>query len=1433
MADDALKEFEEWEASQLQEPVDDAMAEFEQWESQQLPETGDNELEEFEQWEAEGEPETPRPSIGFQQDLVPEESTIPETIEGVDIPLPTFETMPSETTQAGVSDYIPPEQDLPEFAPARALGLTTGEVTTPPLQEEQIPTREPREATIAGGLLTGLEKSIPFFGAEGQDIEEIERVQPGAVLTGEIAGTAGQVLAGGIGVGAALGKTAVAKSPMLLNTLSRVIPAVVQRGAMSAEEITQGKQDIEGALYNSLVESGGGAAFSMIPEILMPSGVAQVIAQPLADLVYQAGVDAIRSGADKKDVLTKEWFMEQIPQLAMSMGFGIKDAAGGKKFITEQKAMREEIAGVFKPKAKHDVEQPQPIDITQQKIQEQPEVPVEQKAKQEIEREILQEFDDFEKGITTSKEDIKPQKEVDIIEKVDKGEVENQGDIKDFKRDKGFLDQSGSVGGEKQFKPDFKEDPEAVEMQKIFDNQRKQVKEKFQFNKERFVNKVLSRTVDIGAPWKKKLLSNEDGTKVIMRHDLARGASGEAARIYEVKEKEIYNSIPHSHEETFADFLQAKRSVELLNLKGDEFKTPGAEKNIKWLESLKKNNPEAYHNYEIASKKYYKAISEEPLNAYVKEGIMTRKEADALLAEHKNYSPRRLLERLDPEVQGFDPSGRVIKVSSSGIESLKSGTETALVNNPRLLLAQITMRTQSRIFKNRANKELYNFVNKNAKNELGVIQEEPINKKVLIEDALQTSDNLLGLKTHLKNKFDNLVREKRYEIISDIDVLNKKLEMLKEELEVFTDEEAQIEFNHKQINENIKNIEKKIDTFTFRKYNLNKKVEKPLPVRQTNRHFKKLEKLNKRIDLFASKIMEAQKAGETEIEFGKRKFNKVPAGYERITSMKDGKVQSVLMPQEMAQYWVHSDPQMNRSLSAFLNVASGSAVLKPLATGMNPAFAIPNTLRDVMHMWFTQKEYSPILPVAWAQQAKDIITVLPDVIKRKGRLVDYSKEGGSMDLLTQQGQLQKRPWETKSKTREGIEQIQKFMGWVGESSELMTRLALRERAIKNGKTPEEATYTARNYLDFAQGGSWTKAANSAIPYLNAGIQGSRGIVRAFKNNPKMASFKAAQLLSLSAALAFWNREMNEETWEEISDREKVGNFIITTPFSRKDNDGKTRKIYFKIPKDQGQRIFATIGEELVEYSKKGEVNFDKLKQSISDFIPVDITANMPTLSAMWGYIYNKDFWRNEDIWKGAKGVSPRNEYWNETPAGWKFFGKTTGMSPVRSQRAFSKVVPKNPFTYLMGGVVHQMFGELSDDERDKAHQPLIKQIYDVPVLSRFVGETWPANDYTKKIIEEAEKLGIDTTTKTGKQKSINNIKRLVKREKQRVSDTRIENNREFDFLAKATVLDHSNKHELRSKLKQLKTTNEKEWSRIKRRIKTKFPKDYIAILYSK
>ena len=110
----------------------------------------------------------------------------------------------------------------------------------------------------------------------------------------------------------------------------------------------------------------------------------------------------------------------------------------------------------------------------------------------------------------------------------------------------------------------------------------------------------------------------------------------------------------------------------------------------------------------------------------------------------------------------------------------------------------------------------------------------------------------------------------------------------------------------------------------------------------------------------------------------------------------------------------------------------------------------------------------------------------------------------------------------------------------------------------NRKSEQQATYGARNYLDFAQGGDLVKLFDIGMPYLNAGAQATKSMINAARENPGLFLYKMAQIGGISAMIYTAGRAINPEAMEQVSDRDKSNNWIIPLPkiFSYLDKDGQ-------------------------------------------------------------------------------------------------------------------------------------------------------------------------------------------------------------------------------------------------------------------------------------
>jgi len=709
-----------------------------------------------------------------------------------------------------------------------------------------------------------------------------------------------------------------------------------------------------------------------------------------------------------------------------------------------------------------------------------------------------------------------------------------------------------------------------------------------------------------------------EGKKAVMRHIAHGGAHSKALRMTDKIEKEIYGKLTEAQHDYLDQYIYAKRHIEIASYKPD-FKMPGGATKADMQALIDAIPSETITEIKKRAEVYWKTMDEQ-LQELKDNGLLTDKQLAGLRKVGRYYSPRVVLDYIDPMTTAFE-GGKTITVPDSGIKKLsEEGTEKLVESDSSLLLSQVINRTQSRIFKNRANQALWDLA---------------------------------------ENQPDNgMVRK--------------------------------------------------------------------------------------------AKIIKTTKDG-------KPVFQTAPRGWAKISVMVDGKHKELIMPEEFASEWIFKDPILLQSQAQAIQWLSGTKILKPMATGLNPEFAFTNIPRDIALIWMSTEEYSPYLPKAIGQMAIDMAQILPSAtgvhpakgvqsvlaggdlkavleatFNREGPYDDYINEGGGMEWMTLQGRL-------TSKLKGKAGQIQSVMGYTGTTSEIMTRLALRRRAIKNGATPEQATIIARNYLDFTQGGNLAKAADSALPYLNAGIQATRGIARAGITNPKLLTAKVVQVGGIATMLYLANSLLNPDAWDEIPDRDKTNNWIITTPYSYLDKTGTKRHIYFKIAKDQGQRVFASIAEAAAAKSIGDEVNADQVTMAAKDFIPFSPTNLPPTVEAILGYSANKDFWFNEDIWRGPK-VKPEEEYTKYTPEAFKKAGKATGMSPVRLKSALQQYFTYgNIWTSLVGGGTQAVLKGLDDKDKNLVTEEVILK---KPFIRKIVRSTDPYYKYGKDI----EKADVEART---------------------------------------------------------------------------------------
>lgn len=490
----------------------------------------------------------------------------------------------------------------------------------------------------------------------------------------------------------------------------------------------------------------------------------------------------------------------------------------------------------------------------------------------------------------------------------------------------------------------------------------------------------------------------------------------------------------------------------------------------------------------------------------------------------------------------------------------------------------------------------------------------------------------------------------------------------------------------------------------------------------------------------------------------------VPSGWDRVFVYDKGERKALYLSPEMSKEWITNSPEMSYKLSQFIRYASGSPVLRTFATGIDWGFALANLPRDIMHIWYASRVfengkwkslYSSNMPVYGGQIAADIGGVFGDALLRKGRYQDYIKEGGGMEFLVHQGRLMQRGRHIEG----GIDKIQDFLGYFGETSEILTRLAVRDRvikrrareqgityeeALKDKKITQEATFAARDYMDFGQGGGISKALDNGLPYLNASIQGTRGLFRAFKDNPIQSTYKLSQFAALVTGIYIANQSLNPETAKALKGSiDMQSNLIIPLGdgFGFDDEKGQRRYPYLKIPLDPGQKFFKMFFEASYDKATGQQVDAAGTANALSQLSPVGVSSLPPTVSGTLGYMTNKDFWTNDDIWrktdKPLGWPNSKEEYIpGKTPQAMIDVGAVTGLSPERLKYSLEELVTGGSmWSWLAGQGYDAAFGTLP---AEKKQQHLAEVLSKTPMIKRFFGITNPYSQFVSPINEVKE-----------------------------------------------------------------------------------------------
>lgn len=426
------------------------------------------------------------------------------------------------------------------------------------------------------------------------------------------------------------------------------------------------------------------------------------------------------------------------------------------------------------------------------------------------------------------------------------------------------------------------------------------------------------------------------------------------------------------------------------------------------------------------------------------------------------------------------------------------------------------------------------------------------------------------------------------------------------------------------------------------------------------------------------------------------------------------------------------------SSNALIKFLGGSASLLRAGAVLTPEFIARNAFRDALGAMVNSTKYgfNPI----------DYFKGLGHVLGHTETLDKFLSSGGAMStMMSLDREANREAMQAvfkktlKDKTLNIVtspkELAKFFTGYTpakatigllrkgAELSEFSTKVGLYNKVLKKTGSMEEAAYTARDLMDFNRAGSSIRQANKAVAFLNASIQGTDKMARAFKDNP--ASFLARSVATLvvpSIGLYYWNKNLPsdmQEQYKNIPQWQKDNFFVIGIPHTG---------TFVRIPKPfEAGMIFSTGTERILEHFDAHNPDASKHygMTLLNTFTPpAMITALTPVLEAITNYSF---FTGNPIVNQGDQRFEKKDQYGLYTSETAKLAGNLLSHTPLKNTNFASPKIIDNTikgYTAGLGGYAVSGADVGINLAKGGKEVPLpSKKLTEQPVLKAFFAST--------------------------------------------------------------------------------------------------------------
>lgn len=539
----------------------------------------------------------------------------------------------------------------------------------------------------------------------------------------------------------------------------------------------------------------------------------------------------------------------------------------------------------------------------------------------------------------------------------------------------------------------------------------------------------------------------------------------------------------------------------------------------------------------------------------------------------------------------------------------------------------------------------------------------------------------------------------------------------------------------------------------------NELKKKPNKSKAEIKELKNLEEINKNFK--EAKPIRLADGTIRKTKEGNIMYPKKPKGFSTLHYYEDGDQKRVYVSPEVYEQWYDTKQGiMSPKMRRFVATASGSRLLKAMATGINAFFAITNFPRDFGHIIMStdiyQKNVGMMIP-AIANLTADFIGATRKMSggMNNKTFSDFVEYGGMLDFMYLEGSF-KNKVSIKNfvspKAKIGAKKFFDFLTAANRYSEIGFRLAVfdkvskegmkeidakgltgkeREQAIKDLK--HSAARQAREIIDFSQAGYITRDLESGLPYLKAATQGSRVAINYFIKNPVKAFGKTIEAMGILTGLTYISSlalisalrgdddedkkagEIFLETMEGVSPYVKRAYFVI--PTGTKDDKGEWQ--YIRVAKTPQFIPFASLAEGFMqrwlasEMGRKPQgvdvIMDEALEGFLNHTLPIDPRPSKsikdalnrnPLAGGIIGYVTEYDLFRDRPLFYNRGKDIPEEKkgyYQKGMPEFYKAIADETGLSPAKMKFFVEKFIT-TPSTNPTVGMVYALANSTVSDE---------------------------------------------------------------------------------------------------------------------------------------